>query len=78
MSTAQLQLTDTETQTLESMARRTGKTTEELLHEAVARFLTPRVDNNRLEQLRQARGLWKGRQDIESLTDIRREFDREF
>jgi predicted DNA-binding protein len=76
MTTLQITLTDNASQALNQIAARTGKTTEELLHEAVERFLEESSQLERLRLLRQARGMWKDRDDLPSLEMLRRELDR--
>ena len=78
MSTAQLQLSDQETEGLEALSHQTGKTKDQLLHEAIAALLSRSTGESRLDLMKKARGMWKGRTDIPSLSDIRREFDRTF
>ncbi len=71
---AQITLTDAENEILRGMAQRTGKTQDELLHEAIKLLAQPEQED-RLNLLRQARGIWKGRDDLPELRE-RDEFDR--
>lgn len=74
----QVFLTDTELQMLPSMSQSTGKTENELLHEALD-LLKVRVDlESRRSLLRSARGMWRDRDDLPSLTDLRNEMNRDF
>jgi hypothetical protein len=74
--TKHLTLTEEETATLQLIARRTGKSPDELIHEAIAEFLTRSRQAQRTELLRNARGMWRDRTDIPALETLRGEFDR--
>ena len=76
MAIAGLHLTDQEQTALETMAQRIGKTPDEIVHDAVKQLLAQSQPEDRLSLLRQARGMWKDRTDLPSLTDLRREWDR--
>jgi predicted DNA-binding protein len=75
MSATQLQLSDEEHRILQSISRRLGKTEEELVHEVVVRFLDEQKEDWRVK-LRQARGMWKDRDDLPDLRELREEFNR--
>jgi hypothetical protein len=77
MAVAALHLTEQEQTALETMAQRLGKTPDELVHDAVKQLITQFHSEDHLSLLRQARGMWKGRTDLPSLTDLRRESDRQ-
>ena len=59
------------------MAQRTGKTPDEIVHDAVKQLIAQVQSEDRLSLLRQARGMWQDRTDLPSLTDVRREWDRQ-
>lgn len=71
--TAELLLTEEEQVALEAMVRETGKTEGELIHDALAGLLGRQ---DRLASLRQARGVWKERQDLPDFRTLRAELDR--
>jgi hypothetical protein len=71
--TAELLLTEEEQVALEALARETGKTEGELIHDALAGLLGRQ---DRLANLRQARGVWKERQDLPDFRALRSELDR--
>jgi hypothetical protein len=75
VSTA-ITLTEQEQLSLHAIAQQTGKTPDELLHEAVAQFLAQFQPARRRALLEQARGMWQERTDLPSLETLRREFDR--
>ncbi len=77
MAIAGLNLTEQEQTALETMAQRTGKTPDELVHDAVKQWIAQFQYEDRLSLLRQARGMWKDRTDLPSFADIRREWDRQ-
>ena len=77
MAIAELNLTAQEQTALETIVQRTGKTSDELVHEAVKQLIAQFQYEDRLSLLRQARGMWKDRTDLPSLTDLRHEWDRQ-
>ena len=77
MTTAQVKLTDEESQALQSLSRIKGVAPEVLLHEAVESYLGHNKPGHRLTVLRSARGIWSERHDLSNLTELRREWDRE-
>jgi hypothetical protein len=76
MAIAGLHLTAQEQTTLETMAQHTGKTPDELIHDAVKQLIAQFQSEDRLRLLQQARGMWKDRTDLPSVADLRREWDR--
>jgi hypothetical protein len=76
MGSTTITLTEQEQLSLRAIAQQTGKTPEELLHEAVAQFLAQFQQTHRRALLQQARGMWQDRKDLPSLATLRREFDR--
>ena len=76
MIAAQLKLTEPETEALREMSFRTGKTEEQLIREAIHALLDNPENIDRLSLLRQARGMWKDRNDLPDLRELRAEFDR--
>jgi hypothetical protein len=77
MAMAGLHLTEQEQTALETMAQRAGNTPDEVVHEAIKPLIAQFHSADRLRLLRQARGMWKDRTDLPSLTDIRRDWDRQ-
>ncbi|MBV9865614.1 MAG: hypothetical protein JO316_09710 [Abitibacteriaceae bacterium] len=73
MPTAQVTLTDTESQALENLSQLKGKPPEVLLHEAVEHILAQYQQERRLAVLRQARGMWRNREDLPTVEELRRE-----
>ena len=76
MTTAQVTLTDEESQTLLKLSQVKGVSPEVLLHEAVESYLGRHQSDHRLLALRRARGLWSQRDDLPTLTELRREWNR--
>ena len=77
MAIAGLHLTEQEQTALETMAQRLGKTPDELVHDAVKQLIVQFQSVDRLSLLRHARGMWKDRTDLPSVTDLCREWDRQ-
>jgi hypothetical protein len=76
MDSTAITLTEQEQVSLRAIAQQTGKTPDELLHEAVAQYLAQFQPTHRRTLLQQARGMWQDRTDLPSLATLRREFDR--
>jgi len=76
MVRTQIYLTGEERQALSGIARKTGRTQSEIIREAVDRFIDGYREDNRLNLLREARGLWKRRTDLPDFKTLRREWDR--
>lgn len=81
MTTAQINLTDSQTEVLRELSRRTGKTEDELLLEAVEKLVGEVGEKEVKRQewlasLKQAKGIWKDRDDLPDFRRIRKEFDR--
>lgn len=78
MTGNQVFLTDSELQMLHAMSQSTGKTENELLHQALD-LLKNQVDlESRRSLLLAARGMWQDRDDLPSLRDLRNEMNRDF
>ncbi len=81
MITAQINLTDSQVNALHKLSVQTGKTEDELLQEAVNKLIsevgeTEAKRQKWLESLRQAKGMWKDRDDLPDFRKLRKEFDR--
>lgn len=80
MNETQIILTEHEGELLRSLARQTGKPERELVGEALE-LLVNQVSSDRekrLAILRQARGMWKDRDDLPTLSELREEMNRDF
>lgn len=76
MATIQIHLTEMESKALEEIAQEVGKTEEELLHEVVQNFISTSkqmVLVERRARLRQAQGMWRGREDLLDVQELRRQ-----
>ena len=78
MVRTQIYLTKEERASLRRASRQTGKSQSELIRQAVDSFVERFNQRDRLECLRQARGMWQGRTDLPELRQLRRESDRSF
>jgi hypothetical protein len=73
MNETQVNLSGSEGELLHKLAQQTGKTEGEVVREALVLF-EKRLANegqDRLALLRQARGIWKDRDDLPELTELR-------
>ncbi len=76
MVRTQIYLTEKERTSLQLLAEQTGKTQSQLIRDAVDRLIESLDQQNRLYLLRQARGMWKDRDDLPDFEELRKEFDR--
>ena len=72
----ELNLTEQECAALQEISRRTGKSEGQLIHEAVEQLITRFQSKGRSELMRKARGIWKNRQDLPALDELRSEWNR--
>ena len=66
-------LREPEATALQNLAQRTGRSADELVREAVQQYTL----SDRHALLQQARGMWQHRDDLPSLAELRREYDRQ-
>ena len=78
MRRTQIYLTDEERKALRVIADRLGQSQSEVIRAAVDQYIVRYQEGNRLDLLRQARGIWKERTDLPDFTAIRNELDRDF
>jgi hypothetical protein len=76
MTIAEVTLTDHEHTSLVTIARQTGRTEAEVLHEAVQQYIIRFQHAHRRYLLQQARGMWRERTDLPDIQTLRTEFDR--
>jgi hypothetical protein len=77
MRRTQIYLTDEERKALRAIADRLGQSQSEVIRAAVDRYVDHYREGNRLDLLRQARGIWKDRTDLPDFSAIRNELDRD-
>jgi len=75
MAEIEVNLTENEQRALREIAIRTGKSEDELIHDAVDNLIRQRSLSSNCGML-QARGIWKDREDLPDFEKIRREWDR--
>ena len=77
MNTTQISLTAPDVALLHDLARQTGKAEDEVVHDALE-LLREQVARReeRLAKLHQARGMWKDRDDLPDLREMREEWSR--
>jgi predicted DNA-binding protein len=81
MTVAHVKLTDSQFDVLQSLAVKTGKTEDELVNEAVSKFIegiekSDANGNGWREAMHAAKGLWKDRDDLPDFEALRKEWDR--
>ena len=76
MERTQIYLTDKERKALRALAKRLGQSQSALIRAAVDRYVERYQEGNRLNLLRQARGMWAGRRDLPDFEQLRKELDR--
>jgi len=76
MPTAQVTLSEQEGTTLRWIAQQTGKTEDELIHEAIEQFLGEIRKAHRRALLEQARGMWQDHVDLPDFAAVHAELDR--
>jgi hypothetical protein len=76
MLDTEISLTEQERNALQEISRRTGKTEPELVREALDQFIAQFQNEDQRRLMQKARGIWKDRQDLPSLQDLRNEWDR--
>lgn len=76
MGRTEINLTEQERNALQETSRQTGKTEDELIHEAIDKYFARFQKGGRLSLMRKAKGIWKDRQDLPTPEDLRREWDR--
>ena len=79
--TTQIELTDSQYGILHSIAKNTGKTEDELVTEAVNKFISEMekkdlLRNGRHQALMSVAGAWKNREDFSEFEALRNEVDR--
>jgi hypothetical protein len=77
--TARIDLTEAQFNALQSIARQTGRSQDDLVREAVDRFLQEEAHDvvDWRERLRAGEGLWEQRDDLPDFAMVRREMDRD-
>lgn len=71
-----IMLTDQEQTILAQIAQQTGKTEDEILRDAIVRYLSHFHLAYRRQLLHEARGIWRDRTDLPDIAALRAAFDR--
>lgn len=76
MNRTQIYLTSSQSHTLSQLAHAFNRSKSELIRCAIDEFLARSAPNNKLKNLRAARGMWAKRKDHLDIRKLRSEFDR--
>ncbi|HLL89349.1 MAG TPA: hypothetical protein VK324_08600 [Tepidisphaeraceae bacterium] len=82
MSRVQIELTDANRERLESLARSTGKSWDELVNDAVRQLIAEAEEDEQKrflawrEALLGIEGMWKDRTDLPDFAELRKSWDR--
>lgn len=76
MLESEINLTEQERDALDEISQRTGRSQAELIREAVDHLIADFQREDRHSLLQKAKGIWKDRQDLPTLDDLRREWNR--
>lgn len=76
MERTQIYLTEEERRALKALGARLGRSQSALIRDAIDRYVDRYQEGNRLDLLRQARGLWADRMALPDFESVRREMDR--
>jgi len=75
MVRTQIYLTEDQRAALRNIARQIGKKQSELIRRAIDDFIGRFQPGDRRARLKQARGMWQGRDDLPDFRVLRRELD---
>lgn len=75
MIRTQIYLTEAEQQGIRELASATHQCQSALIRQAIDQYLTRKKPDGKLAKIRRAKGIWKGRDDLD-LKEIRADFDR--
>ena len=76
MLETEINLTDRERDALQDISRRTGKSESQLVHEALDQLIARFQSEDRRVLMQKAKGIWKDRQDLPTLDELRNEWSR--
>jgi predicted transcriptional regulator len=77
MTTLQIELSDSQSEALQSLARETGRTAQQLLSEAIQRLLDESDAVDWRSALASLAGVWADRNDLPDIRELRREWERD-
>ena len=78
MVRTQIYLTQQERVGLTELSKSTGKSSSEIIREAIDYFLGNRNSSSKKMILKRMAGIWKNRKDIPDFDSIRKDWDRDF
>ncbi len=74
---SQITLTEVNVDRLRVLSQNTGRSEEDLIREALDLLAIRLERQSRLASLRRAKGVWRGREDLPDLSELRDEWDRD-
>ncbi|HFD32634.1 MAG TPA: CopG family transcriptional regulator [Gammaproteobacteria bacterium] len=75
MIRTQIYLDEQASKAIRALALESGKKQSEIIREAIASYLSKHRHKDKKSKLRQACGIWKGRDDLPDIEKIRHELD---
>ncbi len=76
MIRTQVYLTETEKKIIEMISIETGKKQSELIRQAIDKFIDEFQKHERIDLLKKAKGIWKGRKEVFLSEELRKSWDR--
>lgn len=76
MVRTQIYLTEAQQKVLRKLAGESGRKQSELIRDAIDRYVVSEIAVDYPALVSRGEGLWRDRQDLADLGDLRREFDR--
>ncbi len=76
MIETEVSMTEDEQHALDEISQRTGKSPSELIHEALEQLIAGFQQQDRRALMQKAKGIWKDRDDLPALDELRREWQR--
>jgi len=76
MIRTQIYLEESASKKIRSIAAKSGKKQSEVIREAIDQFISSFQDGDQKAQLKRAKGIWKNRNDLVELEQLRSEWER--
>ena len=76
MIRTQIYIEESTSEIIRSIALKTGRKQSEIIRDAIAKYIVKYQPHDSASRLRRARGIWKDREDLPSIKNLRNEWDR--